>query len=487
MRKSLVFYLNGDRQELTGARAFGTVSDFLRYGLSLSGTKVVCAEGDCGACTVLLSRFDGKKMGPYLPVNSCIAQVSSLDQCHLITIEGLKKDGLLHPAQDAMAESQGAQCGFCTPGMVCALAGLSEESKISGKPIDEVRARNHLTGNLCRCTGYEPILRAATAMDLKKVEPFRARYPDATMTAEFLALSKEDLLLEAEGLSVHAPGTWMGCLEVRKAIPGIRIVSGSTDLGVVKNKGKIKLDCFLTLSRVVELSEIRDESDWIRIGARADLSSIERAVASTHPEFSRLLRIFASPQIKNAATLAGNLINASPIGDTIPFLRVSEAVAVLSSLDGGERRIEVDSFLQPGYKKLDIRPEEILLSIEIPKTRHRYRLYKASNRRDLDISAATFAARYEVVDGCLRGVRMALGGVGPTVLRMASFETQLEGHPLRPGMVDPLVSALSGFIQPLSDVRGSKEHRMRLCRNFLYRFQDELLREAGAMVSGVSV
>jgi len=293
--------------------------------------------------------------------------------------------------------------------------------------------------------------------------------------------------LEAEGRLIHAPGTLTGCLEVRKAFPGIRIVSGSTDLGVVRNKGKIKLDQFLSLSRVGELAGITYESDRIRIGARADLSSIERAVAGSFPEFSRLLRIFASPQIKNAATLAGNLINASPIGDTIPFLRVSGAVVVLSSIEGGERRLEVDSFLRPGYKQLDIRAEEILVSIEIPKTNHRYRLYKASNRRDLDISAATFAARYELVDGCLRGVRIALGGVGPTVLRMPSFESHLEGHPLSPGMVDPLVSALSGLIQPLSDVRGSKEHRMRLCRNFLLRFQDELLGESGASHSEVSV
>ncbi len=490
MRNEVVFYLNGKRTTSTGNESSLMLSDLLRYERGLPGTKVVCAEGDCGACTVLVSRFRNGRLGEYRSINSCIAPVYSLDRSHLITVEGLKRADELHPVQEAMVRAQGSQCGYCTPGFVCSLAGMVDSAKRKGSAIDAKMVRNHTTGNLCRCTGYEPILNAGCSVDPGKVPNLAALYDHAPMEAEFASL-EASLLTGTPGAPVFLPSTLAEALEIRNSHPGAKIVSGMTDLGVLTNKGKLAPGPRIALHGVEELYQWTEDSAAFRIGARVSLSDVEDLLSGSFPEFSDMLKIFASPQIKHSATLAGNLMNASPIGDSTPFLRVADVTLVLSRIgSSGQvemREVGIDAFIKGGYKELDFSGDEILTAIRIPKSDHRYALFKTSTRKDLDISTVAFAARYRIREGRLEGVRIALGGVAASVVRMPDEERMLEGEPIDSDLFRRAADSAQARVKPLSDVRGSSSFRKVLVRNLFLKFGDRIQREAGLPVSEVSV
>lgn len=506
MRSCVIFYLNGEKQVVDGEAALQTVSDYLRYQQGLTGTKVVCAEGDCGACTILVSRLErgngnaqAATLGPYRTMNSCIAYVYSLHRSHVITVEGLKATGNsqgsagLHPVQKSMVEHQGSQCGFCTPGFVCSLAAMVEDARREGFSIDEKRVRNYTTGNLCRCTGYLPILEAGTALDPAKTPALKTRFQDDRIAQELGAIPEATLRLASGSREVVLPLTLREALEEKSADPALRLGAGTTDLGVVSNKGKLKLQRVLGLHQIEDLHLIRETPEGYRIGARATLHQAEASLRKDFPEFSKLLRIFASPQIKNSATLVGNLMNASPIADTIPFLRVAGARVILNSVRG-EREVDVNDFILPGYKQLDLKPDELVTGVFLPKSDHHFRLYKVSHRKDLDISAVTFAARYRIrtstgASGSIpvfESFSLALGGVGPSVLRLPSIEAQVKGQPVSlpsPGsLFSTLAQSMHQVLKPLTDVRGSAAYRHQLAENLLLRFFDETAQEVG--VSG---
>jgi xanthine dehydrogenase small subunit len=486
MRKSVVFYLNGKRHELNGKMAMMTVSDFLRYDKGLTGTKVVCAEGDCGACTVLLSRMIGGKLSPYRTLNSCISFVYSLDRCHLISVEGIKSNLGLHPVQESMVQHQGAQCGYCTPGFICSLASMTEDAKKGGFSIDRKRVQNYTTGNLCRCTGYEPIIEAGCKVDLGSVPALSTLYQDQEIERDLNALGQESVQIENDSGVVFLPASIDEALKFRSQYPDARLASGSTDLGVLSNKGKLKLNRILGLHQIAELYEIKEEADALVVGARASLNDLENASKICFPEFSKMLHLFASPQIKNSGTLVGNLMNGSPIADTIPFLRVAEAEIVLMS-SSGTRTLNINDFILPGYKQMDVRAGELMVSIRIPKSAHRFKLYKVSTRKDLDISTVTFAARY-LMDGFkVSDFSLALGGVGPSVLRMTSIENKIKSNLITQGLFQSIATSLRSEIKPLSDVRGSSEYRHQLCHNLLLKFYDEVAAECGIKNTEVSV
>lgn len=499
MREAVVFFVNGDQHRVGGEDAFRNLSEYLRYQCGLTGTKVVCAEGDCGACTVMVSRRRAGVFGPYLTLNSCIAPVFSLDACHIITVEGLSagegpNPPALHPVSQAMVDAHGAQCGYCTPGIICSLAAAVDGVKAAGgNTLGEKKLRNCLTGNLCRCTGYEPILRAGEKIPLAETPQLQDLFDRGRMHSAFDALRREPIGIDAQDQSVHLAGDLADALEFLSRNPDAKVVSGSTDLGVVANKRHQRPGKILGLHRVRELYEINDSGDGWWIGARASLTDVEGALKTDFPEFSRMLHVFASPQIKNSGTLVGNLMNASPIADTIPFLRVAEArIELRSSGDAGTpRRVLIDDFIRPGYKKLDVRPGELVTGVWVPKTRSLFKLYKVSNRKDLDISTVAFAARYRVEGGRLTDIALALGGVGPSVLRAPRVEARLLGlnltDPSAPLQVRAAAESIRSEITPLSDVRGSAEYRHQLCRNLLLRFFDEVSQETGHFAGEVSI
>jgi xanthine dehydrogenase small subunit len=479
-RDFLVFYLNGERQVVRGIDAFRTTARYLREQLRKTGTKIVCEEGDCGACTCLFAspqETNGKLA--FKSIDSCIFPVYGLDGGHLVTVEGLKEREALHPVQKAMVENFGSQCGYCTPGMVCSMAALTEECKSSKKPITEKKAKNFLTGNLCRCTGYEPIVKAALSVDLKKVELLRDRYDNEDQRQEAKELINKPACIETDNAILHLPTSLDQALKIKKDNPLIRIVAGATDLGVLQTKGKFAPTAVMSLQHVAELYKINKGKDFIEVGARVTLTQLEKYMEKAVEEFGNLLHIFASPQIKNSATLIGNIVNASPIGDTIPYLMTADAVVVVKSAKG-KREIPLENFYL-GYKKLDLKEDELVVSVRIPQAKKNslFKLYKVSTRKDLDISTVTFAARVDHQKQNIEDVRLVLGGVGPTVFRLEKLEKEWRKKSFDKALAEKSARQLSQIIQPLSDVRGSKEYRLQLSKNLFRKFGQDLSAELG--------
>lgn len=458
-RDSVLLHINGTRHEIGGKLAFEPLSDYLRYALRLTGTKVVCAEGDCGACTVLVARVPDSE---FVPVNACITIPALLDGSRLVTVEGLEDQYGLHPVQDAMVAHHGSQCGFCTPGFVCAMAGLFERET----EVTEKRARNALTGNLCRCTGYEPILRAAAAVNRDLTGALKKRYlgsPEAA--AELARAAQEDLLLEDGGRVFYAPTELKRLTRYKKENPQARVISAATDLGVLVNKGKTSYQGLCSLYRVPETSRVQDGAGTLTVGASVTLSELKRAVKPHFPEFHDLLNVFASPQIKNAATLPGNVANASPIADTIPFLFVMNAELEIRG-PSGKRRVNINDFYR-GYKNMDLAPEEVIAAVRIPKLKRgeTLRLHKVSRRKDLDISCVTAGYLFKMRGNTVSEARVAYGGVGPTVVRLPKTEEFLRGKTWDLNVLEEAGNTARSEVAPISDVRGSRDYRLLLVKN----------------------
>ena len=498
-RSHVVFYVNQKRHQLSGNEVFQTFAEFVRYQMGLTGTKIVCAEGDCGACTVLVGSIHEAQNGSsekliYKAVNSCIIPLYLLDCHHIITVEGIQNESKLHPVQEAMIEHQGAQCGYCTPGFICALAACTEDVILNHEDkITEKKAANFLTGNLCRCTGYKPILDAATHINLKQIVSFQDRYHNPERNEELRQLSRVPAKLCIGENTVYLPTSLKSALEIKQNNPEARLIAGSTDIGVLVNKGKTTTPSVLSLQHLSELYQIKEDSREIWIGARVTLNQFENYIEDKIPEKARMMRIFASPQIKNQGTLIGNVVNGSPIGDTLPYLMVAPATLQIANREA-HRELPITEFYL-GYKKLNLKSDELVTGIKIPQPHkndknnksEKLKLYKVSLRKDLDISAVTFAGAIGFdmktvgqVD-TISTVRLSFGGVGPIVLRMSEMEEELLGKPFIRSLFESLGDRISQFIKPQSDLRASREYRLLLCRNLLLKFYDEVASEVSPL------
>lgn len=482
IRNHLVLFLNGRRQEVHGGDCFLSLSDFLRYRLGLTGTKIVCSEGDCGSCTVLIGRRDGSSFH-YRPIDSCIRLMFQLDGVHVVTIEGIASDSAEHqltPVQEAMVQCHGSQCGFCTPGFVMAMHGVCESS--NGHTPTEDDWRHSLTGNLCRCTGYTTILKAGLQAAAEHPKKLNELYPPAPMLRELTALASDviDLQASCNGAERRAfcPTTLGEAISFRRDNPQSKIVAGATDVGVQLNKRVIEPAVFLDLNRVGELEKIELEKTdgdhrTIVAGARATWTDLLELCRSEVPEFAEIVSVFGSPQIRHVGTIGGNIINASPIADSLPFLFVMEAELELAG-PSGHRRVNINEFYQ-GYKKFDLRPDELLGSVRIPLpcSGELLRLYKVSRRRDLDISTFTAAIRLQLNGETISRASLAYGAVGPTVVRLKKTEHFLQDQPFAEETMAEAGELAVSEITPISDVRGSQDYRFQLARNVLLRFYHE--------------
>lgn len=477
IRNNINIFINGVEHSVAGEEAFLPLAQYLRYCASLPGTKVVCAEGDCGACTTIVSRLIDNKWSKPQTINSCIAPLYLFDGCSVVTVEGLEKDQQLSEVQEKMRTFHGGQCGYCTPGMVCSLSSLAEDCSREKKEITEKKARNYLTGNLCRCTGYEPILNAATNLDLSKWESLESRYFTANEATVFNEKSKDSLAIQTSSKQIFAPTNLADALAFKTQNPKARVVAGATDLGVLHNKGKSFLDQVLVLNRIAALAESNDTPDGVWIGARTTLTEFENFIETAHPEFSRLLRIFASPQIKNQGTLLGNVMNGSPIGDSIPALLALNASVKLVSTEGS-RLVPLTSFYK-AYKVFDIKPNELATGILIPHLQGKWqsKLFKVSLRKDLDISAVTFAAVLKIENQKISEARLAMGGVGPTVIRLPDLEKQMQGQTFSQSLFQNLGSQVKNFITPISDLRASDAYRWQVAQNLFEKCYHEMNEE----------
>lgn len=476
-RNSILFYINEKRYEVRGEQVLMNLSDFLRYEKSLTGTKVVCAEGDCGACTVLKAdvRELSKNRWVFKSVNSCILPLFTLDGSQIVSVEGLQKKTELHPVQTAMVDNFGSQCGYCTPGFICAMASLVEDCVKEKKEVTEKRTKNYLTGNLCRCTGYDPIIKAAMSIDLKKVETLQDRYYNLERVKELKKNVKTSVEIQTSGLQVFLPTTLKQALMLKKKFSQIRIVAGATDLGVAVNKGRLSYEAVMSLQNIEELAEIKKEKKYLVVSSQVNLTQLQKVLKKNFPEMGQMLHLFASPQIKNLGTLIGNVVNASPISDTIPFLMVADALIEVQS-SKSKKLIPIDQFFL-GYKILNLKKDELVTAIYIPLAQREEisKLYKVSLRKDLDISAVTMAARIKLKGKKIEEARLAFGGVGPVVKRIKEIEEFWIGKELTAKLFSQTSEKIKSYVKPISDVRGSKEYRLLLCVNLIKKMSYEIL------------
>jgi xanthine dehydrogenase small subunit len=461
VRDHILIHINGREHRVAGDAAFETLANYLRQDLAAPGTKIVCEEGDCGACTVLTRRTAD---ADYRPVNSCILNLAQLDGSSIVTVEGLRvsappRETVLHPVQQAMVQCHGAQCGYCTPGFVMAMAGMFETCD----RVNEKQVRDGLTGNLCRCTGYEPIIKAA--LTVENAPKMRDRYPA-------LPNAKDSVTIN----NFSAPATLDEAIAFKRDHPGCTIVQGGTDVGVWVNKRNYAAPAMLSLAKIDSLNELREEDGAIVVGANTTLADFETFIADRIPELARILSIFGSPQIKNAGTLIGNIANGSPIGDTLPYLFVAGAVL---ELNNGTRSVPIDRFYL-GYRKFDLQPDEIITRVRVGIVRDPLKLYKVSRRKDLDISAFTAAIRLGLTGDHIDRAGIAYGGVAPTVIRLPRTEAFLAGKSATLDTFEHAGRIARDEIKPISDVRGSADYRLQLAENILAKFWYETFGETSA-------
>jgi xanthine dehydrogenase small subunit len=467
MRDHVRFYLNGRPHTVRGGAAFASLTEYLRAGQRLVGTKVVCAEGDCGACTVLVGRVtDGKVR--YLPVDACIQFLYQLDGTHVITVEGLTRNDELHPVQQALVDHHGSQCGYCTPGIVMALAGWAAD----GVPADPAAARIALTGNLCRCTGYLPILDAAAALSVSSVAGLSEAGPGSMTpaTEDLRSLTAEPLKITDGRRSFFAPTTLDDAVAFKAKYPDAVIVAGATELGVLRNKKDFEPPTLLSLARIPGLGVMSYADGRIVFGANVTWAQVERAVREPLPEFHRIVERFGSPQIRNVATLVGNVAHGSPIADSLGLFSVMDAELELVSVRGTRRR-SINGFYT-GYKQKDLAADELIVrvALPLPAAGERLRLYKVSRRFDLDIATFGAAIRVRERDGVIGRAAVAYTGVAPTVVRLPATETFLRGRPFEEATFREAGRIARSEVRPISDVRGERQFREQLAENILAKF-----------------
>ncbi len=480
MRDYSLIYLNGVRKEVRGREALLMLADWLRKEEGLTGTKIVCAEGDCGACTVLRAfpQIDNNPL-QFEAINSCIATVAQMDGSHLLTVEGIQNGQELSPVQKAMRECHGSQCGYCTPGFVMALTGALEKHQ----SLDKKTACNYLTGNLCRCTGYQPIIEAAITAKQSEEHSVSKRYLTKDTVADLSHHQKESLLIKSGLITFFAPVTLQEAVQFASENPGFKVLGAATDMGVQTNKGKPLPKHLLSLHLISELYEVRKEDTRISVGARVTLAQLRRAVEKTNPEFAVFLNLFASPQIKNAATLVGNIANASPIGDTLPFLLVSHGKVHVASIEKGsvQKREIAFSELFLDYKKLALKPSEIITHVSFDETCQDQilKIYKVSQRKDLDISTVSGAfllkTSLQGKDKKIEEARLAYGGVAATPVRLPEAEKALQGKVLDSKLIHEVSELIGKIISPQTDLRGSQTYRKVLAMNLFKKYGREVL------------
>lgn len=457
------FVLDGSIVELDNVDPTQTVLQYLREDLRRTGTKEGCAEGDCGACTVVLAELsrDGERV-VLRAINSCIQFLATLDGKELITVESLGRGGELHPVQKAMVECHGSQCGFCTPGFVMSLYALYEtNANPSRRAIDDA-----LAGNLCRCTGYRPIIAAARRMYALRRKSDRRLNPDMLR-----ALVRDDGICVSRGdKKFYAPATAGELADILASRPEATILAGGTDIGLWVTKQHRELQTVVYTGRVAELKAIAVSDSHIEIGAAVPLADAMLIITEYYPGLEELFRRFASPPIRNAGTLGGNIANASPIGDSMPALMVAGASLVLRR-GRSQREVSLDDFYLD-YQVNDLRMSEFIEVIRIPLPGKGVvlRSHKLSKRFDQDISAVCTACRLELDGDRVQSFRMACGGLAKTVKRAGNCEAAINGECWDETAIEAGALALADDFSPISDMRASADYRLRATRNLLRRF-----------------
>jgi len=491
--QTLRFFRRGQVVTIDGVTPTRTLLEVLREDLHCTGTKEGCGEGDCGACTVVLGENDNGQL-KYSAINSCIRLAHSVDGMAVWTAEDIamgtppaagppqggdgplggqrpapavERGGHLHPAQQAMVQCHGSQCGFCTPGFVMSLFGLYQNSQ--GQPITREVAQGALSGNLCRCTGYRPILEAAQTM--------QSLPPVAVNEAEVL-LNLELLVHVPRGLEANlvykTPKTLRALLQARADHPDAQLVAGCTDVGLWVTKMHRDFPQVLDVTQVAELRRVEQYPHHIAIGAAVTLTDAFAALVADRPQLKSFAHRFAGLPVRNSGTLGGNVANGSPIGDSMPLLIALGANVVLMRLHKGKiahREMPLEA-LYTGYRKNVMAADEVLAWIKVPKATaaERSRVYKISKRFEDDISAVCLAINLHIEDGVVRKASVGAGGVAATPVRARQTEAALTGQPWNTSTVQTAMATLRREFSPISDMRASAAYRSTVLGNLLQRY-----------------
>jgi len=462
------FLLGEDERTLRDVPPTLTVLEYLRRQARRTGTKEGCAEGDCGACTVVLAEPDGAGGLRHWAVNACIQFVPALHGRQLLTVEDVKHaDGTLHPVQQALVDHHGSQCGFCTPGFVMQLyAGWLE-----GTLKDRQSVKDWLAGNLCRCTGYGPIIDAG--LDVAAA-PGPAAAAQAVTARRLAALDDGDMLHIRHGdQEWFAPRSIDELAEVYSKHPDAVLVAGATDVGLWVTKQQRHLATLIDVTRVAGLNEIKQSADGLSIGATVSHREATAALGRLHPDLGELFRRFASIQIRNAGTVGGNIANASPIGDLAPALIALGATLRLRR-GAARRELPLEAFFL-AYGKQDRAPGEFVEALQVPRVGEatRFACYKISRRFDQDISAVMGAFAVTLKDNRVVRARVAYGGIAATSKRAEKTEATLTGQPFEATTIERACSALTDDFTPITDMRASTNYRLLVAQNLWRRFHLE--------------
>ena len=440
------FLLNGEAVTVEGNSPTRTLLDYLREERGLTGTKEGCNEGDCGACSIMITDDDGTKA-----LNACILFLPQLHGKSVRTVEGLAApDGTLHPVQSEMIENHGSQCGFCTPGFIMSMAAAHQNGETNHDDV--------LAGNLCRCTGYVPIIRAAKAAE-KLAKP------------KHLQINQLHVTKTIQSERVFVPKTSDELADWYIGNPDATLIGGATDVGLWVNKDLCDLSSVAFIGQIDDLRGIEISDSGMAIGASVTLSQLHKAVAKKYASLGELVRRYGSTQVRNAATIGGNIANGSPIGDSPPALIALGAQLYLRRGDDFRNMALEDYFID--YGKQDRKIGEFIIGVAIPEQPNNLKCYKITKRFDQDISTLCGCFNITRHSGKITSARIAFGGMAETPKRAKSVETALIGKPWTQDTITAAVTEFSTDYQPISDVRASAAYRAQTAQNLLQRYFDE--------------
>ena len=444
-----------------------TILNFIRLRLKKTGTKEGCAEGGCGACTVVIGELKKNNI-VYKAINSCIAFTTSLEGKQLLVVEDLmQKDGSLHPVQSAMVNFHGSQCGFCTPGFVMSLFSMyKNNTSYDKKTIEE-----SISGNLCRCTGYRPIIDAAKSLNNKKPDQFKINEKKNINLLK--KIRPENIYINNKNKKYFAPRTVIELKKIIKTNPNLKFLSGGTDLALIVTKQKKDIENIIYLNSIDELNYIKENNKYIEIGATTPLRKFELFIKKYYPDFNTILKRYGSIQIRNIATIAGNIATASPIGDSLPLLLSLDASICIENFNSKTILSLKDFFIS--YRKTKLKKGQFISSIRIPiYKKNIFKAYKISKRIDDDISSVCASFNVIIVNKRIKNIKIAYGGMAPIPKRAIHCEKILLNSDFSEEVILKAQISLETDFQPINDMRASKNYRMEIAKNLLLKCFTEI-------------
>ena len=462
MTSNIIKFVHENRiTEIKNPNPNETLLNYVRTKLKKTGTKEGCAEGGCGACTVVLGELINNDIN-YSAINSCITFLPTLAGKQLILVEDLiSKDNSLHPVQEAMVRYHGSQCGFCTPGFIMSLFSMFKNYL----KLKEDVIKDSISGNLCRCTGYQPIINAAKSLRTKnKIDHF---YKSKKNTiSQLRKIANESIAIYRKDKKYFAPRYVTELKKILKKNINSQLLSGGTDLSLVVTKDRKDINSIIYMNSIKELNYIKNNQGYIEVGAATPLSEFDLYIKKYYPDFSKILKRYGSIQIRNVATVAGNIATASPIGDNLPLLLALDSKVVLQSIKKSKILPINDFFIS--YRKTKLKAGQFIHSIRIPIfDKNIFKAYKISKRFDDDISSVCAAFNLEIKDKKIKNIKIAYGGMDAVPKRAVYCERVLLNSLITKELIDKAKIALEKDFNPIGDMRASKKYRKIIAKNLL--------------------